>query len=654
VAEFVISDSVSEIYSFCFLQGVHPCRQGPSPTRGLHDNRGLEGRVLPRPVTSTSSEVLPIRVARETLPVQLSSVRLDSIARVVPELHSPHRLHLSTTGDPDGRLFGRLSDPGIHQVPGGGGNTFPAPTSTALRVHTERGEVRDLSVPDSRISGNDYRLEIHDTFSPGGQVVEISSSRQENATQGTSEPAGGGLRPTVTGGETPIVFPVHPGVPPEAQWTHLFDEQGFGPTYGRHPLGAGDSGLDLLDGLSCPVEWKGHTPLQPQTEVHDGCWPPGLGRIHDPSPSASGNPGSFPTADQVGFDQREGTAGGLLLSASVRSPVQVVELQDLGDHRLDDGADLHQQDGGTSALPGGGHYDDPRLRTTASHPTASRVHLDLGEQDRGSSVKGIRKSPNRTDAGPEDLHKAGLDLGSSRGGLFRDDEQLSVATLRLVASRSLRPSHGLHVPGGPGGDPVRVPSILHDSPDSHQSGEGVQDSDIDRSVLANASVLARAAEPAVRLADLADEERPIASEGSVRPDGVPAGSAAPRLLHLWDTASEKGLSRAAWEYGLRAYKRNNKGKSPALSAHECTFRKYQVYRTSGVDLAPVFSVESIMNAAVWNMEQGHITEGGIRVFLSAFADINPDLGVDPTVKKLRTVSKRNQKVLSTTFTKIVC
>jgi hypothetical protein len=59
-------------------------------------------------------------------------------------------------------------------------------------------------------------------------------------------------------------------------------------------------------------------------------------------------------------------------------------------------------------------------------------------------------------------------------------------------------------------------------------------------------------------------------------------------------------------------------------------------------------MEGILNASVELMHLGHITEGGIGSFLSAFADINTDLAEDRSAKMVRKVSKLNSKVLPNT------
>jgi hypothetical protein len=56
-----------------------------------------------------------------------------------------------------------------------------------------------------------------------------------------------------------------------------------------------------------------------------------------------------------------------------------------------------------------------------------------------------------------------------------------------------------------------------------------------------------------------------------------------------------------------------------------------------------------LNASVWLKARGLITEGGIGKFLSAFADLNPELAENVAAKKVRKVSKLNQKVTVSPF-----
>jgi hypothetical protein len=51
-----------------------------------------------------------------------------------------------------------------------------------------------------------------------------------------------------------------------------------------------------------------------------------------------------------------------------------------------------------------------------------------------------------------------------------------------------------------------------------------------------------------------------------------------------------------------------------------------------------------LSASVALKTQGLISEGGIGSFLSAFADVNTELAEDGSAKKVRRVSKLNQKV----------
>ena len=184
-----------------------------------------------------------------------------------------------------------------------------------------------------------------------------------------------------------------------------------------------------------------------------------------------------------------------------------------------------------------------------------------------------------------------------------------------------------------------------------QDGEESQGGDVDSAVLANTPMLARSTPHVGGLADSPVPEIPLFAEGNIRPDDVTTGSSAPRVLHLWKLAREKGVSKDAFEYSLQAYTLNRSGKSAALSAHERTFRWYANWRADGTDTGAIFSVGSILSASVAAMQQGFITEGGVRPFLSAFADINPELAEDATVKKIRKVSKQNQKVIYYLFLK---
>lgn len=190
--------------------------------------------------------------------------------------------------------------------------------------------------------------------------------------------------------------------------------------------------------------------------------------------------------------------------------------------------------------------------------------------------------------------------------------------------------------------------VLDDPSSSDQVGTGIQGGHPGGPVLANTPILAGSVEPSIGLADSSPGERDGSPEGDIRPHGIAAGDEAPRLLHLWNEARSQGVSRDAWEYGMQVYKLSRAGKSATLSTHECSFRKYGVFRASGIDLAPLHSVASVMSASVWLVKAKIITEGGIGKFLSAFADVTPALATDVSAKRLRIMSKRNQKVFTIT------
>jgi hypothetical protein len=195
---------------------------------------------------------------------------------------------------------------------------------------------------------------------------------------------------------------------------------------------------------------------------------------------------------------------------------------------------------------------------------------------------------------------------------------------------------------------VVFPAVLHGPTDPGEDGDRVQIVHPGGSLLADAPILAGSIEHADGLADPAIVEVPLNSERNIRPVHFTPGDATPRMFHLREKAGTDGFSKEAFEYSLKAYKLDQNGKSPTLSKHERSVRLYKKWRASGVDTSPIYSVGSIVSSSVALMKEGKITEGGIRSYLSAFAEINPELATHPSVVKVRKVSKLNQKVYLST------
>jgi hypothetical protein len=334
-------------------------------------------------------------MARPAVSVQRSAIRLVPVAGVVSELHPPRGFNLSPAGHKVGMLPRRFPRAGRVKVGGRGSYTVLAPPASPFRVHSEHGEDPDISVPGTRILGDDDQLQIADVVGAIGEAQTLSQAREEDAPESTSRPDRHGCGPPIHGGETPILLSMHSDMSPTHEWSDCLSEQGAGSSDGSDPLGSSPPGLDVLDEFFPTLERQGNAPLHPEIPLHDGCRPIGMGRLHHPERATDGDPRPVRPTVEAGFNQREGTPSDTLLPTSIRSSVQVVPVQDSGHHRLDDSSDLHQQDGRTSPILGRGDDQDSRVCPETRHPPTSGLHFDAGQQDCRPSVEGIRKPSNR-------------------------------------------------------------------------------------------------------------------------------------------------------------------------------------------------------------------------------------------------------------------